>query len=346
MNRLLITGLIIFCLSACADADIEAEKPLAQSAVKLHKLSSISEISFEEVPADVIAGNDSEIRAEVSAKVLRIVRDAGSNVTRGELLLELDPADLDLQLKQARAQAEAAEARRDQAAQRLTRAQELRKRNFVSDDELTAKQTDLRNAEAEYEIQNASLQIARRNLGKTRIKAPFDAVIVERFAQVGSAVSPGTPLMRLVDNRAPEVEVHLAPEQTRRLQAARSIEFVSTDQVFPVHLLRVGAVVDQQSRTQVSRLGFKAEPAISGISGKLRWHSNAFRISPEWLVQRDGVFGVMVAQNNKAKFIAISGARADRSTELDLPAETLLVTAGHRILEEGAELSAPENRAD
>jgi len=70
--------------------------------VRAQPLSEVL-VNFERrAPAEVRALNDSSISAEVSAVVHSVHADVGQSVAKGDLLLELNPTDYQLNLKQAR----------------------------------------------------------------------------------------------------------------------------------------------------------------------------------------------------------------------------------------------------
>jgi RND family efflux transporter MFP subunit len=276
------------------------------------------------------------LTSEVAARVARIGADAGSRVKRGELLVELDPTDYRLALSQATAQASAAQARATQAQARLVRARQLNADRFVSDDELAALEAETAGARAEAQVRRAARAVAERELGKTRIVAPFDGVVLERIAQVGAAVAPGSPLLRIVDAAVPEVEVRLPPQQAAALEQVGGGTLEIDDRAWPVRLLRMADAVDATSRTRVARLAFEGDAPPPGSSGMLRWQQDArWRVPADLLVRRDDGYGIFIVQDGHARHVALPGAQPGRGGETDLPADTLVVSEGHQALQDG-----------
>jgi RND family efflux transporter MFP subunit len=296
--------------------------------------------------ADVVARNDSTLTSEVAARVARIGADTGARVEAGRVLVELDDADYRLALAQARAQAAAARARAEQAQARLLRARRLNVDKYVSDDELAALEAETQGAQAESRVREAGRSVAERDLSKTRIRAPFDGVVLERMAQVGAAVAPGTPLLRIVDLSAPEVEARLQPAQATELERAGEAGLEAGGREWALRLLRVADAVDATSRTRVVRLSFTGEAPAPGTSGTLRWTSpGGWRIPSDLLVLRGQSHGVFVVEDGRARFVPLPGAQPGRGAESSLPGSAQVVIEGHQALQDGQPVRLREANA-
>lgn len=311
-----------------------AEDPRPQ--VVARALGEIAAPAGGSASADVLARNDSMLTSEVAARVQRIGADAGTRVEAGQLLVQLDPTDYRLALTQASSQASAAQARAAQAQARLARARQLNVDRFVSDDELAALEAETTGAQAEAQVRQAARAVAERELAKTRIVAPFDGVVLERIAQVGAAVAPGSPLLRIVDAAAPEVEVRLPPQQAAALEQVGGGTLEIDGRAWPVRLLRMADAVDATSRTRVARLGFEGEAPAPGNSGTLRWRQEAqWRVPADLLVRRDEGYGIFIVQDGHVRHVVLPGAQPGRGGETGLPADTLVVSEGHQALQDG-----------
>ncbi|WP_165967396.1 efflux RND transporter periplasmic adaptor subunit [Luteimonas aestuarii] len=324
-------------LAACGrDTDDSATPPDPRAEVVARALGEIAAPAGGSAAADVLARNDSVLTSEVAARVSRIGSDAGARVRRGDLLVELDPTDYRLSLSQASAQASAAQARATQAQARLVRARQLNADKYVSDDELAALEAETAGAQAEARVRQAARAVAERELAKTRIVAPFDGVVLERIAQVGAAVAPGSPLLRIVDAAMPEVEVRLPPQQAATLEQLGAAMLEIDGRTWPVTLLRMADAVDATSRTRVARLAFGGDAPPPGSNGTLRWQQAArWRVPADLLVSRDGGLGIFVVEDGRARHVVLPGAQPGRGGETDLPADARIVTEGHQALQDG-----------
>ena len=146
------------------------------------------------------AVKDPAISAETAGKVIKVAARSGEAVRKGQLLARLDPTDAEHQ-----ASADATEVARlgallAQQERVVVRQGELVQKNFISRNALddAVAQRDALKSQLASARSRASL--ARRNVGKTEVVAPFDGVIEVQIASVGDYVKVGDPLFRFVAN--------------------------------------------------------------------------------------------------------------------------------------------------
>lgn len=130
------------------------------------------------------ANAEASVAAEVDGRVTAIQADLGDLVARGQTLATLDSAELEARLREA----EASLVRRTNDAKR---AEQLRGRGVMSQQEYDAIASDLGVARARRDL--LAIQVAN-----TRIRAPFDGRIAKRKAEVGDYVRTGAPIFVLV----------------------------------------------------------------------------------------------------------------------------------------------------
>ena len=291
--------------------------------------------SERRAPANVVSANRAIITSEVSAIVDVVHRDVGADVSKGELLIELNAASARHNLAQAEASLAAIDAQIVEARSRLAKAQDLLEKNFISDEELISRRANLMVLEANRKGALAAVSQANLDLRRTRISAPFDAAVVDRQAQVGSLAQPGSPLITLVQTDRREVDVELDPQFAVNIPNVSDLRYVSQGRQWPVKVLRISSVIDAASRVVRARLAFLDEQAPIGSSGQLVWIESSGRLPVDIVVQRGGELGVFVVDNNTARFVALPDAQAGRPVDVNLPADTLVVSRGQGRLQDG-----------
>ena len=137
------------------------------------------------------------LRPESAGRISAITFQEGQRVAKGAPLVKLDPAIPGAELQQAKANLTLAKAKFDRAV-------DLANRNYISGQ---AKDE----AENNYKVAQATLQLAEAKLAKTEIRAPFAGIIGLRSVSVGDYVKEGADLVNLesidplkVDFRVPE----------------------------------------------------------------------------------------------------------------------------------------------
>jgi RND family efflux transporter MFP subunit len=314
---------------------------LAQTAINV-RVQDLSEvlIDFERrAPADVRALNDSTFSAEVSAIVLSVHADVGQAVQKGDLLLQLDPADYQLNLNQAEANLVSSKAVLGQANVRLKRARSLSKSQHISADELLERETDEMVSSAKIRANEVAVSIARRNLEKSSIEAPYDGVVGERMAQLGSFVRNGDPLITVTQIDRFELNAELPDGMADGISSADMIRFESRGESWPVELLRLSPVIDSQRRTRLARFAFSDNAPAIGRSGELVWRTDQGMLPSNLISRRNGILGVFVLDSDHARFAPLAGAQEGRPAEVNLPASSRIITMGRERLQDGMTVS-------
>ena len=323
--------------------------PAAQAAalatsVQTARLDSVWLQPERSAAATVLARNESRLSAEVGGTVLRWSADVGATVRRGELLLQIDPTDHELALQRAQAGRDAAMARLQLGLTQLQRARDLVAQGFFSKEALTQRETEVALQQADLASAEAQLRSARRQLARTRVLAPFAGTVVQRTAQVGEAVAPGTPLFVLVEGAAAELQAHVPPAELPGLRRAGAWQFQpqGSPALLDLRLLRASPTIQTANRAHAVRLGWTpaaaaaaATSAPPGSSGVLRWRDPQPHIPAALLVRRGSELGIFVRQGQQARFVALPGAQEGRAAPTDLPPDTLLVVRGQAALSHG-----------
>lgn len=323
----------ILIISALIPANLAAQ---ASVNVRVKPLRDVL-VDFErKAPAEVKALNDSTLAAEVAAVVMSVEADAGQAVSKEELLLQLDPTDYELNLQQARANLDSSRARLAQAEAKLERARSLGSKDYVSADELLARETDVMVFRAQIQVDEVALSIAQRNLDKCRLVAPFDGVVVERMAQVGNFVRNGDPLISVTQVDRFELDAQIPDSHANETLLSGDIRFESRGDSWPVTLLRLSPVIDAQGRTRQARFGFvSAAPAI-GRSGELVWQVASGMLPANLVSRRNGELGVFILDaDDTARFEPLPGAQEGRPVAIALSPSSRVVTLGREQLQHG-----------
>ena len=255
--------------------------------------------------AEVMAVNASQLSAELTAVVELIHVDVGDEVKQGDLLLSLDAIDYHLQLDQAKANTQAAQARLQQAELRLKRANELKLSQYISSDDLLGRETDVAVLRAELLQLKVAEQAASRLVKKTKILAPFDGAVINRQAQQGQLLVMGSPIMNLVQ---------ISDQQIYAKIPGHLISQNGSET--PVELIKLSPVIEQQTSMQTARFKPLGEVLV-GQTGQLVWYLPGQLLSADLVVKREGQLGVFVAKGQQAKFIPLPTAQEGRPVPIN-----------------------------
>lgn len=184
----------------------ERVKLLDEAIAKLDTIEKVSLITtiqakdtlfnhFVELQGSVDTKENIIINAEYSGTLLSVLVKEGQKVKKGQLLAKIDDGGLSAQLSQLQVQADLAQT-----------TFERQKRLW---DQKIGSEIQFLQAKTQYESVQNSVSQLRSQLSKTNITAPFSGTIDEIITQQGTNISPGSPIMRIVnlDNMYIDVEV-------------------------------------------------------------------------------------------------------------------------------------------
>jgi RND family efflux transporter MFP subunit len=188
----------------------------------------------------------------VSAYAETVLVRPGAAVRRGQVLATLDCRNASALAAAVRAQARAVERTQTAIARETDRMSGLLKDGFVSADELEQKQAESESKQAQ------ALALRSQALGTSLqvqdcvLRAPFDGEVIDRTADPGTFVRPGSPVVRVVDRRVVRITADV-PED--------DFEAVAPGAPVAIRLLATGASLS----AQVSRRAPGAEAATRTV---------------------------------------------------------------------------------
>lgn len=159
--------------------------------------------------------------AEVSGKIHHVADNFADGATfkAGETLIQIDPADYEVAVQRARANVASAEAKLELEEAKAEVAREDWKKygKKGKPSPLVLNLPQVASAKAAVQAARADLQKALRDLEKTRIKAPFDGIVLQKNADIGQFVTPGVNLGSIANSDVAEVRLPLTDTELAML---------------------------------------------------------------------------------------------------------------------------------
>jgi RND family efflux transporter MFP subunit len=201
-------------------------------------------------PGSLVARRQSRIGPEVRGRIREVFVSEGDRVAAGEPLFEIDRDLYQLAVLQAEAALDRAAAQRGQVETDLGRVRALRKQDVVAEHEAESLTSALAVARAAEREAEQAVALARMNLAKTLVKAPYAGSVAMRLADEGTTalVQPQTVVIVL--------------EETHELEAQASIPEIHFAAIRPgdVALLHVEGLA-HPIQTEVSAVADTVDPA-------------------------------------------------------------------------------------
>lgn len=348
-QRLLVRSAILALsgavfLSACSKP---AEKAEDIRPVRVVRLAADNVEAVAEFSGDVRARVESRLGFRVGGKIVARKVDAGMLVKRGQILMQLDPQDLQLAQAQANAGLKAAEGNRDLARAELRRYQELREKNFVSQAVLDGKETAFKAAQASYEQALAGYRNQSNQAGYASLIADVDGIVTSVDAEVGQVVAAGSPVVRVAQAGEKEIVIGIPEDKVeimRRIADVRVRTWAKPNDSFPGKLRELSPVADPATRTYTAKI------AIPNASDDIKLGMTAYvafaaktkdpmiRLPLTALFHDKSTTSVWVVENGAVKLapIQIAGtAGNDILVASGIAPGQAIVTAGVNLLKPG-----------
>ena len=198
-RSLLVLALLL--ASAACRREKEQTLPIETAAVARRTIVSEATASGQVEPINVI-----EVKSKSSGQITEMTVETGSLVTRGQLLIQLDPRDVNQQLSQAVADSVAASAKLAVSKAQKDRNDKMFADKIITAQEYEASQLDYANAVAAMIRSRSAVDIAQQRVEEARVVAPVAGTIIDKPVSLGQVIasatnsaSGGTVLLKMAD---------------------------------------------------------------------------------------------------------------------------------------------------
>ena len=224
---------------------------------------SISTANSEtkEARALVVATEKVAISSEIAARVEKINFLMGEAFDKGDVLITFD-------CKLYKAQLEVIKADHKSAKIQLKNDKELLDMRSIGELQYQLSESALRKAEAE-------LSIAKLNVERCNIVAPYDGKVMEVYTNVFTSIEQRQPLMEIVGDGLLEAEIVAPSNWLKWLKKGHTVKIIidETGEILDAKIISLGVTVDAASQTIELKAQFnkKYESLIPGMSGIVKF---------------------------------------------------------------------------
>ncbi|MBI5388649.1 MAG: efflux RND transporter periplasmic adaptor subunit [Verrucomicrobia bacterium] len=197
----LLAGLICVLAACSKPQDNRPKNPAAQVVpIEVALATNVPWDRAFAIVGTLFPKDEATLGAEVEGRVEKTWVDFGDRIQAGQLLAQIDTTTYDALAKQAAANLARAQATATNAEQNLRRVQKLSLDKIASQSDLDTAVAEADQARAAVKAAEATEAVARLNLARSNVKAPFDAAVAERIASAGDFLKVGSPLYRVVND--------------------------------------------------------------------------------------------------------------------------------------------------
>lgn len=237
-----------------------------------------------------------DLRAEVPAVVIAVLKENGDPVRRGDLLVRLDQTAIRDSLNSALASERAASQAYEQAERQFQRMTKLRETGVVSTQQLEDVEIQRNSAQSNREAARSSLVTARQQLERTEVRAPFDGIVSDRKVSAGDTTQVGKELLKVIDPSSLRFEGRVSADAIGAVKTGQHVSFRihGFDQRdFDGKVLRVNPSASATTRQVEVLVAFATaqdQPDVAGLyaEGRVDTESHPSLTLPAASIVREG----------------------------------------------------------
>jgi len=228
---------------ACGEAASSVPSDSAPAYVESETTLRVASATTRGQPGVALSARQIEVRAPSTSTIVSVEVERGGHVRAGDVLVVLDSADAQADLRVATTDLRALErerssarlaakvARRRQAKIKTLHGEGYAAADGVEDADLDADQAlaEVDRVDARIDALETKIRRLRTLVDEHRLRAPMDGVVADRHVDAGAVISPSATILRLISAHADRVRFAVAPEDGAEWAPGRRIEVRATD---------------------------------------------------------------------------------------------------------------------
>lgn len=338
---LVATGVILLLtLSSCGGKKKEspaaggprASAPISVEAIQVKPRALASTL---EVPGSLLPFEETEIRSEISGRIISLNLKEGQEVKKGLLLVKLFDEDLKAQLNKLKVQLEI-------ALKTAERQRELLKINGISQQEYDLSELQVSNLRADMDL-------VRVNISKTEIHAPYDGRLGLKNISVGAYISPATLLTTISQVKKLKLQFTVPERYGSQVLSGQEVNFQldGTNTVYRASVMATESTIEENTRSLMVRGIVEAKDAflMPGAFAKVRMilqrQADALMIPSQAVIPQGRKKQVILFKNGVPAFTDITTGLRDSSDVQVLSgiaAGDTVITTGLLFIRPGSEV--------
>lgn len=215
------------------------------------------------VSGSLSAVDSAIIKSRVAGALQDFTLREGDSVRKGQVIARVDATDSEARYRQARLQADAAQAQEAIQLRQHQNNQALVDKQFISPTALATSEASLQAARANTAAARAAADAARKTLDDTVLRSPIDGQIARRFAQDGERVNAESQVAEVVNLSALELQAPLPPQDSLRVQVGQSAQLTVEGSATPVTAQVVRISPSAQSGSRAVPVYLRVQPVAS-----------------------------------------------------------------------------------
>lgn len=287
----------------------------------------------------ILANEEAELKPEIAGKIIQLLLKEGSSVTKGELLVKINDADFQAQLKKNQLE-------KDLSETQLKRKQELLKINGISQEDFEVIQNKVNTIKADMEY-------LQSQIAKTEIRAPFNGLVGLKNVSEGAYVTVGTVIATIQQINPVKIDFSISERYSDVVKKGDKVAFTieGNRKSYIGEVFAIEPRIDVTTRTLRVRAicpnsdGTIYPGAFARVQLSLNAINDAIMIPTEAIIPDLKGKKVYRINNGKAEFVKVeTGLRTEAKIQITdgLVFGDTIITTGIMQLKPGAAVKITE----
>jgi len=202
------------------------------------------------------AVNSAVVKARAAGELQALTVREGDVVKAGQVIARVDATEYNSRVRQAQEQADSAKAQIDIAQRQWDNNKALMEQGFISKTALETSQNNLTAAQANHKAALAAVDMARKTLDDTVLRAPITGVVSQRLAQPGERVSIDARVVEIVDLSRLEFEATLSAADSVDVRVGQEavLQVEGSNRAIQAKVVRINPSAQAGSRSVLAYL--------------------------------------------------------------------------------------------
>jgi RND family efflux transporter MFP subunit len=292
---LVLTGVLCACNKTETSSAAVPSPALLIAAQDLITLQSGGLASGPAITGTIAPERRADLRAEVSAVVLQVLKDNGDSVRRGDLLVRLDDTAIRDNLASAEEAVRAAVQSFEQSERQFQRLKTLRESGMASTQQLEDAEIRRNNSQSDVSAARTRVAQARQQLERTLARAPFAGIVSERKVSAGDTAQIGKELLKVMDPTSMRFEGLVSADAIGEVKVGQSVNFLVNGygaQEFTGQVKRINPSANAATRQVEVMVEFATDkqPRLAGLyaEGRIEASRKSALMVPALALAREG----------------------------------------------------------
>ena len=202
------------------------------------------------------AVNSAFVKARTAGELQGLTVREGDPVQAGQVIAKVEATEYLARVNQAQQQADAAKAQVEVAQRQYDNNKALVDQGFISKTALDTSFNNLTAARSNYKAALAAVDMNRKTLDDTVLRAPISGIVSQRLAQPGERVAVDSKVIEIVDLSRLELEASLsaADSVSVRVGQRATLQIEGRDEKVPAQVVRINPSAQAGSRSVLAYL--------------------------------------------------------------------------------------------